>query len=97
MPILSRRPDGFWNLTLAQAMLLLAFALPGWETIVRAEQPDHQQQLEFFENKIRPALVEHCLECHSSETEASGGLLLDSRLGWQRGGDLGAAIIPGDA
>ncbi len=51
----------------------------------------------WFENKIRPALVEHCLECHSSETEASGGLLLDSRDGWLAGGDLGPAIVPGDA
>lgn len=54
------------------------------------------EQLDFFESKIRPVLVEHCLECHSTETEASGGLLLDSFAGWQAGGDSGAAIVPGD-
>ncbi len=50
-------------------------------------------QLEFFESRVRPLLIEHCLECHSAETEASGGLLLDSRPNWQRGGDNGAAIV----
>jgi hypothetical protein len=53
-------------------------------------------RLEFFESKIRPVLIEHCLECHSLETEASGGLLLDSRTGWLAGGDSGAAIVPGN-
>ena len=49
---------------------------------------------QFFENRIRPVLVAHCYECHSVEAdEASGGLLLDSRAGWQRGGDSGAAIV----
>jgi hypothetical protein len=52
--------------------------------------------MNFFEENIRPVLVEHCQECHSAETEASGGLLLDSRPGWKRGGDSGAAIMPGD-
>ncbi|QDV81118.1 DUF1553 domain-containing protein [Planctomycetes bacterium TBK1r] len=55
------------------------------------------ENIQWFENKIRPALIEHCLECHSTETEASGGLVLDSRDGWQTGGDLGPAIVPGDA
>ncbi len=50
---------------------------------------------DFFESKIRPALTQHCLECHSAETEASGGLLLDSRTGWLAGGDSGAVIILG--
>ncbi|TWU03652.1 DUF1553 domain-containing protein [Neorhodopirellula pilleata] len=50
----------------------------------------------FFETHIRPVLIEHCLECHSTDTEASGQLLLDSRSGWETGGDLGPAVIPGD-
>ena len=38
--------------------------------------------LAFFENKIRPILVEHCYECHSSHsTELQGGLRLDTREG----------------
>ncbi|MCC9601144.1 DUF1553 domain-containing protein [Stieleria sp. JC731] len=50
----------------------------------------------FFESSIRPLLVEHCLDCHSSDTEASGGLELDSRVGWEEGGDLGTAVVPGE-
>ncbi|MFK8111755.1 MAG: PSD1 and planctomycete cytochrome C domain-containing protein [Rubripirellula sp.] len=59
-----------------------------------AESP--HADVEFFEKEIRPILVEHCYECHAGE-EASGGLLLDSRAGWMRGGDTGAAIVPQDA
>ncbi len=51
----------------------------------------------FFETHIRPALVEHCLECHRVDGEASGNLVLDSRQGWQTGGDFGPAIVPGDS
>lgn len=52
--------------------------------------------LNFFESKIRPVLIEHCYDCHSSETELSGGLGLDHRDGLLKGGDLGPAIHPGD-
>ena len=49
-----------------------------------------------FENRIRPVLVERCLECHDARKQ-KGGLRLDSREGWMKGGDSGAAIVPGDA
>lgn len=52
--------------------------------------------LELFETKIRPVLVEKCYSCHSSKAdELKGGLLLDSREGLLRGGDSGAAVVPG--
>ena len=54
---------------------------------------------EFFEKKIRPVLVEHCYECHSSSARESkklkGGLLLDTRNGLRTGGESGPAIVPG--
>ena len=50
----------------------------------------------FFESKVRPVLINRCYECHSAEKKIKGGLNLDSRAGWQEGGDNGAAIIPGD-
>lgn len=51
----------------------------------------------FFESKIRPILIEHCYECHGDDTdEPEGGLRLDSRSGWQIGGDSGPALVPGD-
>ncbi len=52
--------------------------------------------VEFFERKIRPVLVEHCYQCHSSDAQQAsklkGGLLLDSGAGLQAGGDSGALI-----
>ena len=49
----------------------------------------------FFESRIRPLLVERCYECHSAGKKQKGGLLLDSRAGWAKGGDSGPAIAPG--
>ncbi|MBM3875352.1 MAG: DUF1553 domain-containing protein [Verrucomicrobia bacterium] len=51
----------------------------------------------FFEQKIRPVLIEHCYECHSAQAKKlKGNLYLDSKAGWQKGGDSGKpAIIPG--
>ena len=54
------------------------------------------EQVAFFENEVRPLLVEHCYECHSHESEINGGLALDSMPGWQSGGDSGTTIVPGD-
>ena len=52
--------------------------------------------IEFFENRIRPLLVEHCYDCHSGKAKkAKGGLRLDSRQGWVKGGESGPAIVPG--
>lgn len=52
---------------------------------------------DFFENKIRPLLIEHCLKCHdgSAADKPKGGLALNSRAGWEKGGQNGPAIIPG--
>ncbi|QDU60829.1 Planctomycete cytochrome C [Planctomycetes bacterium Pan216] len=54
------------------------------------------QQLEFFENKIRPVLAEHCYSCHAaSANPLQASLYLDRRSGHLRGGDCGPAIVPG--
>ncbi|MFN0076412.1 MAG: DUF1553 domain-containing protein [Prosthecobacter sp.] len=53
-------------------------------------------QIEFFESKIRPILAQECYECHSAATKKKGGLLLDSRAGWQAGGESGDVIKPGN-
>ena len=50
---------------------------------------------DFFERNVRPLLIEHCYECHSTESNKSkGGLLLDSRAGWETGGDSGPSLVP---
>ncbi len=42
--------------------------------------PPEAGGIEFFETKIRPVLVEHCYECHSSESKKlKGDLRLDLR------------------
>lgn len=55
----------------------------------------------FFEQKIRPVLVEKCYECHSAEAQKAnklkGGLFLDTRAGVLKGGDTGPALVPGNA
>lgn len=57
--------------------------------------PLSDAQSEFFESRIRPILAQECYECHSEATKAKGGLLLDSRGGWQKGGDSGPVIEVG--
>lgn len=58
-----------------------------------ASDGNGDQAMTFFESQIRPVLVEHCYECHSTNAkEAKGGLLLDSRAGLAAGGDSGPAI-----
>ena len=74
------------------AILILA-VVSGTAAAVSAAETDG---LRFFESKVRPLLIEHCLECHSTETKQKGGLLLDSRAGWEKGGDNGPALVPGD-
>src|SRR5262245_39247236 len=55
---------------------------------------DEQQ---FFEKQVRPLLIKHCYSCHSAEARIlKGGLYLDSRGGWMKGGDSGAVIVPGE-
>jgi hypothetical protein len=48
----------------------------------------------FFEKRIRPLLVEHCMECHGPDKQ-KGSLRLDHQAGWKTGGDSGPAILPG--
>lgn len=52
--------------------------------------------VEFFQEHIHPILKARCYECHSHDSgKAKGGLVLDSRRGWQTGGGEGPAIVPG--
>ena len=52
--------------------------------------------LAFFEKNIRPVLIKSCYECHSAEADdLKGGLALDAREALMKGGDSGAAVVPG--
>ncbi|MEP6664658.1 MAG: DUF1549 domain-containing protein, partial [Verrucomicrobiota bacterium] len=42
-------------------------------------------------------MVEHCYKCHSADAEKlKGDLFLDSKAGVLKGGESGAALVPGD-
>lgn len=60
------------------------------------DQPT-QEQLAFFEKKIRPVLIEQCYSCHSIEKpeKVKAELLLDTRDGLRTGGENGPIVIPG--
>ena len=54
------------------------------------------EERNFFEQKVRPLLIEQCHKCHSGQAKKhKGGLLLDSRAGVLKGGDSGPAVVPG--
>ena len=62
----------------------------------RAAEPT-KEQLDFFEQKVRPILSEKCYKCHSIESgKSKGGLTLDTRAATLKGGEGGPAVTPGD-
>lgn len=73
----------------ARILLLLTLALSARALAVEEDSA-------FFEKKVRPILTERCLDCHSAAKKVKGGLRLDLREGWAKGGDSGPAITPGD-
>lgn len=76
-------------------LIVFSSALAGSAFALESEAS--REQLDFFEAKIRPVLIDNCYKCHSqSADELKGSLLLDSRQGLRRGGDSGAVIVPGD-
>ena len=69
---------------------LLLIASPVWAADVASANAD-----EFFTSKIEPLLKQRCYECHSHEKTMKAGLTLDSKSGWEEGGDSGPAIVVG--
>ena len=72
---------------------------------VSAQQPANRaataapskDQLQFFEEKIRPIFANNCFKCHSSANGTpQAGLELDWKGGWEEGGLSGPVIVPGD-
>lgn len=83
------RPLNLTVLNLTGALfLILTAAIAG---AAGADQPD---QLKFFEGKVRPLLIEKCQKCHGSDKQ-SGGLRLDIRSGFLKGGESGPSLVPG--
>jgi mono/diheme cytochrome c family protein len=76
----------------------LALAGIAWFVATAAPAADDggtdRARTEFFENRIRPILVEHCQECHGPEKQESGFALV-SREALLAGGQSGPAVVPG--
>ncbi len=52
-------------------------------------------QEEYFEQHVRPVLVERCQKCHGEEKQ-KGGLRLDAAAEMAKGGESGPAIVAGN-
>src|SRR5579871_6754879 len=80
------------SMTVALAALAGALAMSAG-----AAEQYTKAQLDFFENKVRPILVNSCYKCHSADSEkVKGGLFVDSRNGMIKGGNTGPAVVPGN-
>ena len=83
-------------------LFLLLLLLPGIASIeLRLLATDDElpaKQVQWFETNIRPILATKCYSCHAERDDKDeGGLTLDTRQGWEKGGDHGPAIVPKDA
>jgi hypothetical protein len=78
-----------------QLVLSLASVLAGSPATATADEASPSaDDVRFFESKIRPVLIEHCYECHSTESGVSeSGLRLGTRNATREGGDRGAAVV----
>ncbi len=76
------------------APVLPLFCLTAGFFIASTARADAPAAQEFFENEVRPLLVEHCQKCHS-DNKPKGGLRLTSRDAVLKGGDSGPAAVPG--
>ncbi|HMF17338.1 MAG TPA: PSD1 and planctomycete cytochrome C domain-containing protein, partial [Gemmataceae bacterium] len=65
-----------------------------WSVGEAQAQPTDAKQVEFFEARIRPVLIEHCFRCHG-EKKQKAGLRLDSRLALLKGSEDGPVVVSG--
>ena len=78
-----------WSWRTLSLLILAACPWPG--------SPAHAAEAlppEFFENSVRPLLLAKCGECHG-EKQAKGGLRVDTREAFFKGGEAGAIVVPG--
>jgi hypothetical protein len=71
-----------------RSLFTLSLLGTGLPFVVFAAQSDDEA---FFESRIRPVLVMNCYECHSAD-KAKGGLRLDYRGGFEKGGGSGDLV-----
>src|SRR5579862_103518 len=82
---------GVLNLAACLTVLAAATAIPSQKSPLTPTA----DQATFFESKIRPIFVNRCVSCHGPNLQL-GGLRLDTQEGAAKGGNSGAAIVPGE-
>jgi hypothetical protein len=83
--IMSARQHAWVLLSVGAFFAIFCTATPS----AGADEPN-----DFFEKHVRPILAKRCLRCHSG-AKTGGGLSLEHRTGWQKGGENGPVIVPG--
>lgn len=73
-----------------QIGLFLTISITG---VLASLTADADAPAEYFEKHVRPLLINHCYDCHG-EALAEANLRLDTKIGWQRGGKSGPAVVP---
>jgi len=88
-----RCEDGSMRSSASLAVILIVMTSPA------AGQAPTEEGIAFFEQKIRPVLVEHCYSCHSAAAKESkklqAELYLDTAAGVLAGGEGGPTLAPG--
>jgi hypothetical protein len=79
---------------LIAALVFLAALLVIASVAAAAAPEPTQDQVKFFEEKVRPILAANCYKCHGTENQ-KGNLRLDLREMALAGGESGAVIVPG--
>ncbi len=84
------------RLLLLLSTIACAPATVSGDDLVFSDLVFSDDDLRYFERKIRPILVEHCYACHSSEADVlHGGLQFDDHLWRTEGSDSGPTVIAG--
>ena len=73
---------------------ILASLLTATAHVPLSAAEPNAKSVAFFEKKIRPVLIDQCIDCHSGDDPESG-LRVDSLAGLIRGGERGPAIVIG--
>ena len=81
-------------------MVSSLFALLSISSVGSTVHAADEDGIRFFEQKIRPVLVQQCYSCHSAQAredkKLQGGLYLDSAAGIAAGGESGDVLVKGN-
>lgn len=83
------------HLCLAMVGVSLALASVGRAAEADAPAPPSPEQLQFFEQQVRPLLLERCGDCHGADLQEAG-LRFDDGSAVRKGGDSGPVVVPGE-